>query len=151
MTHEYRLRHKDGHYVWISDELIVIRDSEEKPIEILGYFTDISQRKQTEQELFDSEAKLQAILNYSPSVIYVKDLQGKHILVNQAFLDCAKCKADDILGKTDKAIFPPEMANVIMANDQQLIESGGRLQFEETVLSDGEKRHFYRISLPFGI
>ncbi|WP_324283151.1 PAS domain S-box protein [Cyanobacterium aponinum UTEX 3221] len=142
MTHEYRLRHKDGHYVWISDELIVIRDSEEKPIEILGYFTDISQRKQTEQKLLDSEAKLQAILNYSPSVIYVKDLQGKHILVSQAFLDCAKCKADDILGKTDKAIFPPEMANVIMANDQQLIESGGRQQFEETVLSDGEKRHF---------
>ncbi|PHV61077.1 PAS domain S-box protein [Cyanobacterium aponinum] len=142
ITHEYRLRHKDGHYIWVADELILVRDNRGEPKEIIGHFTDITQRKVIEQRLLDSEAKLQAILNFSPSVIYVKDLQGKHTLVNQAFLDLFHRNSEDIVGKTNEEIFELDIARKLTFNDQQLIESGRFEQFEETVLSNGEKRYF---------
>ncbi|WP_330203178.1 PAS domain S-box protein [Cyanobacterium sp. Dongsha4] len=142
MTHEYRLRHRDGHYVWIADELIVIQDSKGEPLEIIGHFTDITKRKLIEQRVLESEAKLQAILNFSPSVIYVKDLQGKHTLANQAFLDLFNWNPENIAGKTNEEIFEPDIAREITLNDQQLIESGEAQQFEETILYNGEKRYF---------
>jgi len=50
-SHEFRLRHTDGSYRWILEELKLIRDRTGKPIEILGYLIDISDRKQAEVEL----------------------------------------------------------------------------------------------------
>jgi PAS domain S-box-containing protein len=47
--HEYRFLHRDGYYVWIRDELRLVRDQEGNPVEIVGYFADISERKKIEQ------------------------------------------------------------------------------------------------------
>jgi PAS domain S-box-containing protein len=49
--HEYRLRRSDGVYRWILGQLRLIRDAAGKPVEILGYLIDISDRKQAELEL----------------------------------------------------------------------------------------------------
>lgn len=49
--HEYRLRRSDGVYRWILDQLRLIRDPAGRPVEMLGYLIDISDRKQVELEL----------------------------------------------------------------------------------------------------
>lgn len=46
---EYRIRHRDGHYIWIDDARRVIRDAEGKPVELIGVWTDISVRKRAEE------------------------------------------------------------------------------------------------------
>jgi len=93
-------------------------------------------------ELLTSEAKLQAILNYAPTVIYVKDLEGRHTLVNQAYLDLFGCAEERVVGKTNHEIFPPDIADAIQANDQQLLQRGEIQQFEETVRLNSEERIF---------
>ncbi|MBC8319251.1 MAG: PAS domain S-box protein [Bacteroidetes bacterium] len=50
-SHEYRFMHKDGTYHWMYDELKLIRDENGNPLEILGTFADISERKQAEEAL----------------------------------------------------------------------------------------------------
>lgn len=50
---EYRLRHRDGHYVYVWDQGIVERDAAGKAVRIVGIAADISQRKQFEQSLQD--------------------------------------------------------------------------------------------------
>ena len=47
--HEYRFRMGDGSYHWMHDELRLIRDESGKPVEIIGYWMDISERKRSEQ------------------------------------------------------------------------------------------------------
>jgi PAS domain S-box-containing protein len=42
---EYRIRHRDGHYIWLDDARRVIRDAGGKPVELIGVWTDISERK----------------------------------------------------------------------------------------------------------
>jgi PAS domain S-box-containing protein len=53
-TFEYRVRHKDGTYRWIREEATVVRDADGKPVEVNGYWTDVSERKRLEEELLRS-------------------------------------------------------------------------------------------------
>jgi PAS domain S-box-containing protein len=58
-TEEYRVRHKNGHYVWVEERGFVVRDAA-KPIRIVGCTTDISDRKQLEAEREELLAQAQA-------------------------------------------------------------------------------------------
>jgi PAS domain S-box-containing protein len=51
LINEYRFRHKDGGYRWVSDELRVIYDEAGKPMEIVGSWSDISARKQVKEKI----------------------------------------------------------------------------------------------------
>jgi PAS domain S-box-containing protein len=50
LVQEYRFRSKDGHYLWIQDEASLLRDADGRPTEIVGFWTDISERKQAEEQ-----------------------------------------------------------------------------------------------------
>ena len=54
-TFEYRFLHKDGAYRWIREEAKVMRDAAGNPVEVMGYWTDISQQKRMEEALLRSE------------------------------------------------------------------------------------------------
>jgi len=52
---EYRFLHKDGSYRWMREEAGVVRDADGKPVEVNGYWTDITERKRLEEELAKSQ------------------------------------------------------------------------------------------------
>jgi PAS domain S-box-containing protein len=60
-SHEYRFQHKDGKYRWMFDELTLVRDSKGNPSEIVGHWTDITYRKQAEDELSQSEDRFRSM------------------------------------------------------------------------------------------
>ncbi|MEW6658941.1 MAG: PAS domain-containing protein [Thermodesulfobacteriota bacterium] len=51
LAHEYRFRHQDGSYRWMHTEFRLVRESEGRPLELVGYCTDVTARKQTEERL----------------------------------------------------------------------------------------------------
>ncbi|MFB2917324.1 PAS domain-containing protein [Aerosakkonema funiforme] len=55
---EYRFLHKDGTYRWVRDEFRLVRDREGNPVEIVGYIADISDRKQYELQLKETNENL---------------------------------------------------------------------------------------------
>lgn len=48
-SYEYRFRHKDGRYIWVRDDMRLIRDKSGNPVEIIGYWIDITKRKEVEK------------------------------------------------------------------------------------------------------
>jgi PAS domain S-box-containing protein len=54
-TFEYRMRHKDGEYRWIREEANVIRDAKGKPVDVTGYWIDITEVKRLEAKLAESQ------------------------------------------------------------------------------------------------
>jgi diguanylate cyclase (GGDEF)-like protein/PAS domain S-box-containing protein len=50
-AHEYRFRHRDGHYMWMVDQLKLIRDEKGEPLEIIGVWIDNSKAKIIEEQL----------------------------------------------------------------------------------------------------
>ncbi|MDX2255444.1 MAG: PAS domain-containing protein [Pseudanabaenaceae cyanobacterium bins.39] len=50
LQHEYRVCHRDGHYLWVLDDMLLLQDAQGVPCEIGGYFVDISDRKALEKQ-----------------------------------------------------------------------------------------------------
>ena len=99
-------------------------------------YRDISMRKRAEQALLESEARLRAILDNSPNLIFLKDISGRYLLVNKIFEQGLKLSERDIQGKLDEEIFPAGQAAAFRANDLQVIESGVPVEFEEVAMHE---------------
>ncbi len=69
---ECRMKHKDGHWVWVHDRGQVITHTDDgRPLMMFGTHTDITKRKEAEQKLQDNEKLLQIILSISNSFITI--------------------------------------------------------------------------------
>ena len=92
---------------------------------------------------------LQGILDNTSAVIYVKDLEGRYLLVNKQFETLFNLKLASIVGKTDYEIFPKTVADAFHGMDVAVAESGAVVEQEETAPhEDGD--HIY-ISTKFPI
>ncbi|HEY9599974.1 MAG TPA: ATP-binding protein, partial [Allocoleopsis sp.] len=95
---------------------------------------DIREQKLAELVLRESEQRLQSILDNSPAAIYLKDPQGRYLLVNCQYERSCHVTQEQIVGKTDYEIFPKEIADRIVSNDKRVLEAGQALEFEEAIL-----------------
>jgi len=107
-------------------------------LEFVGTTLDITERKRAEQELRQAEERIRAILEYSPNWIFLKDTEGRYLLVNREIERVFGINQEQIKGKTDSEIFPLEQAAEYRANDLKVLRAGLTMEFEEIVdLADG--------------
>ena len=78
-----------------------------------------------------SEDYLSTIANNTKSVIYMKDLEGRYLLINKRYEDLFNLKNEQVQGKTDLDLFPKEIAEIFMKNDRSIMESGEPFEGEE--------------------
>ncbi|WP_052049860.1 PAS domain S-box protein [Leptolyngbya sp. KIOST-1] len=135
---EFRLLTPQRATRWISARAATLKSATD---EIVGYvltYEDITERKQAEQALRDSEQRLQAILDHSPAIIYVIDPQSRHLLANRSYADQLATTPDHLVGKTLHEVWPEETADRFAASNQTILATGQLLQIEDTApLADG--------------
>ena len=97
-----RWRHSDGTWRWL--EWTVERPAGGG----IGHGAgrDVTDRYLSRAALRSERGRLQAIIDHSSSAIFVKDLGGRYVLVNDAFLGPLGLKRDDVLGRTATDIWP---------------------------------------------
>lgn len=100
-AHEYRFRHQNGSYRWVRDEVRVVHDSHGKPLELVGYWVDITDHRLAEAAVRDEHNLLSAIINSSTDFIFAKDRQLRTFLCNEAFADALGKRPAELYGKTD--------------------------------------------------
>jgi PAS domain S-box-containing protein len=81
----------------------------------------------------EKDERLQAIMDYTSAVIYVKDIDGRYLTVNRQFEKLFGVTAETVAGKTDNDLFPKEASDAFRANDLQVITTGEPLELEESV------------------
>ncbi|MGB3190953.1 MAG: PAS domain S-box protein [Limnoraphis sp.] len=130
---------------WYNTPLVT---AEGELVGVVSMAIDVTEQKRIQVELQRSQAQLQAILDNTPVAIYVKDLEGRYILLNRAVEDIFQIKQADWIGKTDLEVMPPTIAESISENDVQVILKGQSIHLEETVISQGEERYFVAVKFP---
>jgi PAS domain S-box-containing protein len=96
--------------------------------------------ERAENHLRESEGRLRAIIDNWPSVIFVKDPQGRYLLANRACEAYAGEPVERIVGKTDYDYLPAEVADRFRADDLRVLETGQTIRYEEAVPLQGESR-----------
>ncbi|MEZ5412804.1 MAG: PAS domain-containing protein [Opitutaceae bacterium] len=123
---EHRVRHKDGHWVWVRDVGKVFRWSpEHQPLVMRGTHVDITVLKETEAALRRSEHNLSDILNAMPVAVFWKDRDSVYLGCNSIFArDAGLANTREVLGRTDHAMNWKDNAALFIADDQQVITTG---------------------------
>ncbi len=106
------------------------------------------QMNERTNELRQNQTLLQSILNHIPAAIYVKDIQGRYLLANQYLLSVLGFSAQDILGKTEQELFPPEVIATWQDTDQQVIDHDNVINFEHQVTLSEESLTYLTTKFP---
>ena len=85
------------------------------------------------------EAHLLGFINANPSLMFIKDVSGRYLIVNREFCRKFAISERDVIGKTDEEVFPRDQAASFSANDKLVIATRAPLEFEERAhYRDGE-------------
>jgi PAS domain S-box-containing protein len=109
---------------------------------------DLERRREAEHLARESEARLQAIIDNSPLVLFIKDVNGRYLMANQSYYDLFGTTPEDLLGITDFDRLPKEVAEIYWQNDLQVIRSGEAREFEESAEIDGRLRTYASTKFP---
>ncbi|MEG4505895.1 PAS domain-containing protein [Microcoleus sp. F6_B4] len=100
---------------------------------LTAYWSDISDRKRTEEELRQKNAILNLINESAPTPIFVKDREGRIIYANPATLDVLGKPAAEVIGRRDRDFYPiAELGATVTENDRRIMESGETEVVEES-------------------
>src|SRR5437867_10143098 len=101
-----------------------------------GIIRDITERKRAEGALHESEQRFHAFWDNSPSLNFLKDVEGRYLNVNKEFERALRVSREQIKGKRDDEVFPPEQAAAFQADDQQVLRTGAPMEIEEVSLQE---------------
>jgi PAS domain S-box-containing protein len=107
-----------------------------------------AERRRAEGTVRESQHLLESIIDNSTAVIYVKDLEGRYLLINRQYEKLLHVNRDSIAGRTDYDQFPREYADAIRAFDRQVIEAGMPLEAEEEIPQDDGIHTYISIKTP---
>lgn len=126
-----RYRRSNGTWVWGDLTVSLVQSGSSDQDYLIAVIQNIDDRKRAEQVLQDQEALLRSVIETAPDVIFMKDRDGHYRFVNSAFAQTLNKPPDDIIGKTDAELFPPEVADRCMAGDRDVFSGAVQREFEE--------------------
>ena len=142
---ESKIYRKDGVVIWISENCRAVRDADGKLLYYEGTVEDVTKRRQTEQELKNSESLYHSLVETMPQNVFRKDLQGRFTFANQQYCRHYHCKLEDILDKTDFDFFPKELAEQYTRDDQRVMQLGQTFEITEEHHPLGQDKRITRV------
>ena len=142
-----RARRADDSMTWVSISIQPFTYEGEQVL--LTEIADISERKQAEEALRQTQSLYQSLVEVSPMSICRKDLAGRFTFANQRFLELSQITLADLVGKTDFDLHPSELADKYRRDDLAVMESGQVEEFvEERMVHEGENAYVETIKTP---
>jgi len=144
--HQIAILTKTGDQRWIQISAGTI-EYEGAPAGIATAF-DITEQIAAQAALRASERQLAAVIDNTGVVIYVKDLEGRYLLVNHQFESVMGLPSSALLGKTDHDLFPRELADRMRANDRDVIAAAQVVRCEERAEQNDGVHDYISVKVP---
>jgi len=131
--YEYRFKHKNGNYIWMHDEMKLVCDDKGGPLEIVGYWTDVTRRRQMEDDI---RRRAERIMNFMESAregFVLMDSDFNVVEVNQYLLDKFDMKIDDVRGVNVLDISTDLWESGRYEKYMELLKTGKPCVFEDVI------------------
>jgi PAS domain S-box-containing protein len=140
LSHSYRFRHREGDYLWVQDDVALVRDQAGDPLQILGAWRDISLRLRTVQELRKYYDQYRRLFENITDIYYQTDMDGHVQLISPSCLEQTGYAPEELLGRpvTDFYADPAQREELLEALRQKETVNDFEL---ELVAKDGSTRH----------
>jgi PAS domain S-box-containing protein len=151
-AYERILCKKNGEQISVEVNSKLLYSADGSPLYIQSVARDITERKQAELTLAQERSLLQTLIDTLPDYIFVKDTQGRYLMVNEQGVWGRDAKSrEDVIGKTDFDFISSERARDYQLQEQAILESGEPVfNLEETlVLLSGKELCFLTTKVPF--
>ncbi|MCK6554969.1 ATP-binding protein [Candidatus Binatia bacterium] len=110
--------------------------------------TEVDKRQATADALVQSQRQLLGIVDHSTTLVTLKDLEGRYLLVNREFERVFGMDRQSVLGQTDRAVFGAEIGQTVRARDEFVMAVDGPLSFDEDVVTPLGQRSFVSVRFP---
>ena len=148
LTNHTTLISKDSTEYQIADSAAPIRDESGKIFGMVLVFHDVTQQYYLREKATKTQYELEAIMNNSPAMIYVKDIQGKLSFANSEFLEFFDKDLTEVLDKSTDEAFSKELGSKIFMNDEAVSRAAKEMEFEEVFSFKGEEKEFISVKFP---
>ena len=116
---------------------------------ICSILRDVTERKIMEDSLHDSEERFRLFMDNSPAIGWMKDEQGAYVYLSKTLESRFGVRLEDLRGKTDFDIWPPEIAEKFLMNDKAVLATGRTIEVvEETPNPDGGRSYWWIFKSP---
>ena len=129
--------------------LELVRDAGVQGKFVLTIVRDDTERKRAEETSRESHALLHSIIEGTAEAIFLKDSQGRYVIVNSACVEIVGKPAEMILGKTDADLYPPEVADSLVEVDRRVMDTGETITLEESLPVAGAMRTYLSTKTPY--
>jgi PAS domain S-box-containing protein len=145
---EYRFRKANGSYAYILDQGYTVYDSDSRPVRTIGSIIDITQSKDAEQALRESDARFRHLIDILPHMAWTASPQGKVLYFNENWYSYTGMRQ----GQTDGWInvIHPEDSAIALTAWHQAVASGEPFEVEYRIRHhlDGTYRWFLERGQP---
>lgn len=114
----------------------------------VGLIRDLTVEKTLRKRLAESRNFLADVIEHSPAATYVKNREGRYLLVNRQHEEVTGLSRAQVLGKTDAELFPEADAEAYRRVDLEVMASGGTIEAEEVVRSERGESFFLSVKFP---
>ena len=115
---------------------------------VLAAMRDISERLLAEEALRENRRFLSDLIENSGALVFVKDCEGRYILINHKWEEVTGLRRQDVLGRTDEELFPGSVGIQFRKNDLDVLASGQVKELEEILESEKGNQFFLSIKFP---
>ena len=146
---ESQVRRVDGELIWISENVRAVRNTSGKLLFYEGTVMDVTEKKDAEKALRESEILYHSLVETIPQNILRKDCKGIFTFANQRFCEIIGKPLEEILGKTDHDLFPKDLADKYRRDDEHVMKSRRTLKLTEIHHQpDGKDLHVEALKSP---
>ncbi len=144
---QYRLLARDGRTVWVEDEVMIVHDSEDKPLQAQGFLLDITTRKRAESAVAESEERFRTLVANVPGVIFrcAIDVDWTMSYLSDEIEELAGYPSSDFIAnqvRTFGSIIHPEDAGAVAGEIERAVAEERPYTIEYRVIHrDGQIKH----------
>jgi diguanylate cyclase (GGDEF)-like protein/PAS domain S-box-containing protein len=138
---------ESGDTKWLLTTKVPMKGDRGEIVGLIGVARNITERKRAEQAWKDERALFRAMVDQVPDYLFAKDTESRFVVANKAVAADLGLKSEDLLGKTDFELHPPELARKFFTDEQTVIRSSApMIDIEEFVVDRAGTRKWLSTS-----